>query len=230
VRNDVPRTSFAQDLLYSLGSLLTVCRIERNNAEERVRAMILGDSDPGLSPKAQAEVVAAEGDVEPEVVADVEQMARDQIMSHIRQNFKDHDLARLVAAVLNAEGYTTKVSPPGPDGGVDILAGQGPLGFDGTHLCVQVKATQSSVDVRVFRELQGTMTNFNAAQGLLVSWGGFTRPAEEEARKSFFTVRLWDADALVNAVLEIYDKLPEEFRSELPLKRVWTLVVDEQAV
>ena len=36
---DIPRTNFSQDILYALGSQLTICRIQKNNAEERVRAM-----------------------------------------------------------------------------------------------------------------------------------------------------------------------------------------------
>jgi restriction system protein len=36
---DVPRSAFDQDLLYSLGAFLTICKIERNDAEKRVRAM-----------------------------------------------------------------------------------------------------------------------------------------------------------------------------------------------
>ena len=85
-------------------------------------------------------------------------------------------------AVLQAEGYFTQLSPAGPDGGVDILAGRGSLGFEGPRLCVQVKATASPVDVTVLRSLVGTMQSFNAGQGLLVSWGGFTRDLEREAQ------------------------------------------------
>ena len=36
---DIPRTNFDQDLLYSFGAFLTICRIKRNNAAERIRAM-----------------------------------------------------------------------------------------------------------------------------------------------------------------------------------------------
>ena len=36
---DVPRTVFDQDLLYSFGAFMTVCRVSKNNAEARVRAM-----------------------------------------------------------------------------------------------------------------------------------------------------------------------------------------------
>ena len=40
---DIPRSNFDQDILYSFGAFLTICRISRNNAEERIRAMAVND-------------------------------------------------------------------------------------------------------------------------------------------------------------------------------------------
>src|SRR5207253_2508752 len=59
---------------------------------------------------------------EEHLTTDIERLARDQITAHIGRRFVGHDLARLVAAVPEAEGYVTKLSPPGPDAGVDVLA------------------------------------------------------------------------------------------------------------
>lgn len=39
LNTEVPRTAFDQDLLYSFGAFMTVCRMTRNEAEARVRAM-----------------------------------------------------------------------------------------------------------------------------------------------------------------------------------------------
>jgi restriction system protein len=134
----------------------------------------------------------------------------------------------LVDAVLQAEGYVTHLSPPGPDGGVDILARRGSLGLDGPKLCVQVKSSAAPADVSILRGLQGTMSTFKADEGLLVSWGGFNRTVQQEARLSFFSVRLWDADDLVAAIERNYDRLPKELQGELPLKRIWALVIEEE--
>lgn len=224
IRTGIPRKNFGQDLLYSLGAFMTVCQIQRNDAEVRVRAILEGEPDPGFALSGEEAAPAVE---ETEAQIDIEQLARDQIINLLETQFKGHDLARLVAAVLQAEGYKTEASSPGPDGGVDILAGCGALGFEGPKLCVQVKSSQSPADVNVLRALQGTMNTFKADQGLLVSWGGFTKPVIQEARLSYFSVRLWDADDLLKAVLQNYDRLPEEIQSELPLKRIWTLVLEE---
>ena len=226
---DLPRSAFGQDLLYSLGAFLTVCRIERNDAQRRMTAILNGSRDPGMDTPGKLPGTTAAEELESELqpTFDVAQTARDQILEHIRSRFPGHEFARLVEAVLQAEGYFTQRSPAGPDGGVDILAGRGSLGFEGPKLCVQVKATASPVDVTVLRSLVGTMQSFNADQGLLVSWGGFTRDLEREARHSFFSVRLWHADDLVNGVCLNYDRLSEHIQSEIPLERIWTLVRDE---
>ena len=55
-------------------------------------------------------------------------------------------------------------------------------------------------------------------------WGGFKKTVIQEARQSFFTVRLWESSNLVEAIYRVYDRLDEEIQAELPLKRVWMLV------
>jgi restriction system protein len=174
IRTDIPRTDVAQDLLYSLGAFMTVCRITRNRAEERFQQILNGQKDPAIS-DARAAPGESTGEEEPSAEAaptDVERLAEDQILRHIETHFKRHQLARLVEAVLLAEGNQTHLSPPGPDGGVDILAGTGALGFGHPRLCVQVKSSGTPCDVTVFRGLQGTMATFKAEQGLtgLLGW------------------------------------------------------------
>ena len=80
--------------------------------------------------------------------------------------------------------------------------------------------------LQYLRGLQGSMTNFGAEQGLLVSWGGFTR-AVYEARLNFFKVRLWDSNDLIKAILKNYDNLSDSLQAEL-IKRIWALVIEEE--
>ena len=49
---DMPRNRFDQDLLYSLGAFMTVCQIQRNNAAQRIRALLAGQPPP---PRADGE-------------------------------------------------------------------------------------------------------------------------------------------------------------------------------
>lgn len=225
IRPDAPRTSFKQDLLYSLGAFLTACQITRNNAESRFDQVLKGGDDPGFGEVSGEE--AASSDVEAIELLDIGQVAQDEITAFVRDQFQGHDMPRLVEAILQTEGFLTNRSAPGPDGGADILAAKGPLGLDSPTLCVQVKATAAPADVTTFRALQGTMTTFGASQGLLVCWGGFTQAVKNEARQHTFTIRLWDQSDLVQAIYRVYERLPEEIQAELPLKRVWTLVRDD---
>ena len=211
------RSQFDQDLLYSFGGLQTVYRIQRHDAEERIRKML-------ALPGAVAPVVA---DAEDQGGLDLEELARDQIEKYIIQKYKGHKLAFLVGDLLKAQGYQVRVSPEGPDGGVDILASSGPMGFTAPHLAVQVKSGNAPVDVGVFRELLGTMDRFGADNGLLVSWGGFKSSVEKEASGKFFKVRLWNSGDLIDALLQHYHELTDEVQTELPLKRIWILAQEE---
>lgn len=228
IRKDVPRSEFGQDLLYSLGAFMTICRIKRNNAEERVERIIDGNPDPRLR-SSQEELTTLLGaeDEQEEPWPDLEEFAKDQIRGYIEARFKGHGLADLVKAVLEAQGYSTYISNPGPDGGIDILAGKGTLGFDPPRLCIQVKSGSSPADVSAIRELEGVMSRANADQGLFVSWSGFRDMVYRETRNTYFRVRLWDADDLVEVILEQYGNLPEEIQAELPLKRIWVIVPEE---
>ena len=217
----VARSVFGQDLLYSFGALMTVCRVSRNNADYRVAEVLAGKQDPGTGATDEAiDTTALER-------LDIAQAAHDEIVNFVRVRFTGHNLARLIGAILEAEGFKVSVSPPGPDRGVDILAGRGPLGLDEPRICVQVKATEAPVDVTIVRALQGTMATFGATQGLLVSWGGFTEAARREARQLAFKIALWDQNDIINAIYRTYDKLKPEIQAELPLKRIWVLVREE---
>jgi len=217
IKTDIPRTSFDQDLLYSLGAAMTVCQIRRNNAEARIKALLQGK---GIK-------ITRRDEIEAEERIDIEQVAKDQMLDFINRKFKGHELARLVEAVIRAQGYVTKRSEAGPDGGVDILAGAGPMGFDRPRICIQVKSSSPPADVTVLRSLQGTVQTFKADQGLLVSWSGFNRKVLEESRLSFFAVRLWDSSALLDEILKHYDRFPDSLQAELPLKRIWSIVLEE---
>ena len=103
------------------------------------------------------------------------------------------------------------------------------MGFDAPRLCVQVKSSETAAGAAVLRELQGTMKNFGADQGLLVSWGGFAGPLLKEARHLHFEIRLWDSADVVANLLRRYDQLAPDLQAELPLKRIWVRVPETGA-
>ncbi|WP_339323576.1 restriction endonuclease [Paenibacillus sp. FSL W8-0194] len=222
---DIPRTNFDQDLLYSFGAFMTVCRIQRNDAERRVKAMA---ANHWLTPSVNAynDPTQAAQD-EDENLFDLEEYANDAIAKYIIQKFKGHGMARIVEAILKAKGFTTYISPEGPDKGVDILAAPGNLGFGEPKICVQVKTSDTPVDRPTLDQLIGTMHNFKASHGLLVSWSGFKSSVDKEIASQFFNVRLWDQKAIIHELLENYDALEADIKAEIPLKRAWILAGTE---
>src|SRR5690606_13110592 len=131
LNTDVPRAAFDQDLLYSFGAFMTVCRMSKNNVESRVRAMEkLGWKAPKVgSPSIIQSKVASDESETIDEHFDIEQSARDQITKVIQARFKGHGMAQLVEAILRAQDFKTYISPLGPDGGIDILAAPGTFGF-----------------------------------------------------------------------------------------------------
>ncbi len=223
----IPRTHFGKDLLFSFGAFLTICRIQRNNEEQRLAAMRANNwkAEP-LSAPVRA-ITASLADVEV-ADTDLDELARDQISALISARFKGHGLTRLVEGILKAQGYTTYRSPEGADGGADILAGSGPLGFAAPKLCVEVKSEDSAIGREPVDKLLGAMTKFNADQGLFVAWGGFKNNVQKEVASQFFRLRLWSQKELLEQLFEQYERLDEDLKAELPLKRVWMLASQDE--
>ncbi|MCL1820021.1 MAG: restriction endonuclease [Oscillospiraceae bacterium] len=218
---EIPRSSFDKDLLFSFGGATTIFSITRKKpyAEELVRKM-LGISV--LPTSKTSEEFPVDIDDLPEDV-DIEETALQEISDRLIAKFKGHGLAKVIAAILEAKGYTTFVSPPGPDNGVDILASQGSLGFDPPRICVQVKSGDSPLERTTLDQLIGAMSNHKADYGMLVSWGGFKSTIQKEEASQFFKVRLWTHREIVREFLHHYENLPEDIREVIPLKRIWII-------
>jgi restriction system protein len=210
----IPRSHFGKDLLFTFGAFLTICRVQRNNAEQRITAM----RDNGWKPETLTAATKTSASISDEVVdTDLEELAHDQIARSIMARFKGHGLTRLVEAILKAQGYTTYRSPEGADGGADILAGAGPLGFGSPRLCVEVKSESTPIDRPTVDKLLGAVTKFGADEGLFVSWSGFKSNVQKELAASFFRVRLWTQKELLEQLFAHYEHLDDELKAELPV-------------
>lgn len=225
----LPRDTFKQDLRNSFGAFMTICQIKRNAALDRVKAVLETGRDPGSLlgkpgqvPMPQPVNGAEDEDTEADdYQTDIEDIAHQQIISLIKSEFAGHALADLVAEIMRVEGYTTKVSPPGTDGGVDILAAGGTLGLGEDRICVQVKSGDGAANHDVVLRLIGSVSNTQAQTGLLVSIGGVNAVAQKELDNNFFRLRLWQMPDLLKALFRTYDRLSDVTRAKLPLKQIW---------
>lgn len=130
------------------------------------------------------------------------------------------DMQELVAGLLRAMGYKTRISPKGSDRGKDIVASPDGFGFEDPRIVVEVKhrenAAMGSQQLRSF--LGGRHDN---DKGLYVSTGGFTKDARYEAERGRIPVTLMDLDDLVRALLEHYERMDVEMQRLIPLRKIY---------
>ncbi len=221
----VAKSAIKDDLLATLNGMMTVFSASKNNAAQRLASMWSTGVDPGNGstvPAAQTSwLEASSGSTETPSVPTLDAI-RDRIRVRIVENFGQHKLTWLVADILGALGYECHVSPPGPDQGIDIRAGRGPLGLDAPTI-VEVKSEPTAIGAPVLRGLSGAMTANHAEHGLLVAMGGITAAAAQEFRSQRTRIQVWDAEMLLEKLFETYPRLSETTQAALPLKQAWVL-------
>jgi restriction system protein len=72
------------------------------------------------------------------------------------------------------------------------------------------------------------MQSVGADQGLFVSWGGFKPTVLKEVPNQFFKVRVWNENDLIEQLLANYDKLDQDVRADLPLKKIWMVASSDE--
>jgi restriction system protein len=212
----VPRTRFSQGALYEIGSALSFFQV-KNYADEFLTAI---EGKVVASAVQQDETVG-------NVAEDVEETTRDYILKTLAQQLKGHALSHFVGHLLQRMGYHTRISPKGPDGGVDIIAHKDELGFEPPLVKVQVKSTEGSIGNPQVAELTGNVSEKEF--GLFVALGSFTAQAMNFA-KGKPNLRLIDGEELVRLVLSHYDQFDSAYKSILPLRRVYIpdVVADDE--
>jgi restriction system protein len=203
----LPRTQFSQGALYEIGSAMSFFQV-KNYAEE-FRTAIEGKT---AAPPADTDETVAF------VAAEIEQTTHDFILKTLAQKLKGHPFAEFIAHLLETMGYRTRVSPEGPDGGIDIIAHKDELGFEPPIIKVQVKSTEGNIGNPTASELYG-----NVAQGefgLFVTLGTYTNPARNFA-KGKSNLRLIDGEELVGLILAHYEHFDPRYKGLLPLKKVY---------
>lgn len=203
----VPRTRFSQGALHELGSAMSLFQI-KNYADEYF-ALLEGKAAP--APIEQDETVA--------FVADsIEENTQTFILKTLSKELKGHPFAEFVAHLMTTMGYKTRISPPGPDGGIDIIAHKDELGFEPPIIKVQVKSTEGNIGDPVVSALYGKVSQ--SEYGLLVTLGSFTAQARNFAT-SKSNLRLVDGEELVKLILNHYDQFDARYKGLLPLRRVY---------
>jgi restriction system protein len=207
----VSRDEFSKPARNSLGSSLTVFQIDDHLAE--VHKLAIGERD-----LIEKEI---EEEISPPFYEEVKSKA-DELISDMISQLGPFEMQDLVAALLRAMGYRAVSVKPGPDRGVDIEASPDALGFEKPRVKVQVKHRTGKVTGPAMREFVAVLRQSD--NGLYVSTGGFTNDAEFEASRSREPLKLLSREEFIDLLLEHYEKLEPEYKTLLPLRRIWVPV------
>ncbi|WP_411881191.1 restriction endonuclease [Polaromonas sp. YR568] len=214
-RGQVSRDALSVSARNSLGSTLALFQVPVGVAEELIELL----DGKAKTPK---DVSALQDDVEIEQVDDLYKDIQSKGFEFIKDKVNELDweeMQELVAGLLRAMGYKTRISPNGADRGKDIVASPDGLGFEDPRIVVEVKhrgAAMGSQEIRSF--LGGRHAN---DKGLYVSTGGFTKDARYEAERAPIPVTLMDIDDLVKSLLEHYEKMDIDMQRLIPLRKVY---------
>jgi restriction system protein len=163
-----------------------------------------------------------EGDPAKENIIELETL-EERAANGIREYLKSknpYEFQDLVAALLKAMGYYIQsVAPRGKDGGIDIVAYVDPLGAQTPRIKVQVKhkpdTATGAADVRA---LLGILKAGDIA--LFVTSGTYSADAKHAASGGDKFIRLIDGDEFIDMWQQYYDKMSDDDKNMLPLKRI----------
>lgn len=194
----------------SLGSVLTLFSLSEDVIAELLAALE-GKSEPVV--KAD-EIVTNLTDLKDEAQNKSHELVKDKI-----QSLSPDDMEQLAAALLRGMGYQTRVSPRGPDRGLDVLASPDGLGLQQPRIKAEVKHRGGSIGAPELRCFIGSLRDGD--NGLYVSTGGFTREARYEADRATLPITLIDIDYLADLIVTHYENFNMEGRTLFPLVKVY---------
>ncbi len=169
------------------------------------------------------EVKTDKGQAQQARIDQLEENAISGIRSFVLEK-NPYEFQDLVASLLNAMGYhISEVAKRGPDGGIDIIAYNDPLGTTQPRIIVQVKhKPTSNISSDEIQKLAGTLKRASDV-GIFVTSGDFSKHAEKEAKNSREHIELIGFDRLVSLWTTYYSKLNDEQKNMLPLHAIYFL-------
>lgn len=168
---------------------------------------------------------------DPEETAEVvkQELERDKrnVIEESRERLKDRvvgldpdEMEELIAALLRAMGFRTRVSAKGPDRGVDVLASPDGLGLEEPRIKCEVKHRKTTqIGAQDVRSFIGALRSGD--RGIYLSTGGFSKEARYESERATHPVNLMDLDDLARLIETHYDSFDAEGRALLPLSRIY---------
>lgn len=210
---ELPRSEFSQGALYEIGSFLSFFKI-KHYADEFINAIhsIKNTTD--------------NQEIEENVIATYEtilESTKDYVLKELNRNFKGYKLEEVVADLLNAMGYITKVSSHGGDSGKDIIVYKDELP---PRIIVQVKSQNGNVTESTVQSLKGTIDE--GGYGLFVTLSDYTKNAKIYL-ENHPMIKSINGSELVDLILKYYDDMSDEFKDVVKLKKVFIPVIESDS-
>jgi len=210
-QGEVRRDDVSVSTRDSLGNISTIWRVSEDGAQE-IETLLSGKAS--LSP----DTIDTDITDEQELLKDIQSRSHEFIKDQLSR-LEWEQMQQLVAGLLRAMGYKTRISPQGPDRGKDIVASPDGFGFESPRIVVEVKHRRDAMSAQEIRGFIGGRHKDD--KGLYVSTGGFTKDAHYEAERSTIPLTLMDLDELAKEIVEHYEKMDPEARALLPLRRIY---------
>jgi restriction system protein len=208
----VDRDSLKAASRNSLGSVLTLFQINEETADDLLNRLNGKAAD-------EAAVVSEEKEELEQLKEDTINRAHELIKDRLLK-LDDEEMELLVAAILRAMGYKARVTPKGPDRGVDVIASPDGLGLEEPRIKAEVKhRPKTQMGSQEIRSFLGGLRQGDRA--LYVSTGGFSKDAGYEADRSNIPITLLTLDDLASLVVTHYENFDMDGKVLIPLTRLY---------
>lgn len=232
LQTGVPRVRFSQAARHEVGSALTLFSVKRHVGEFR-QFLEQGPADNDAAVADSAQILAvkeATERAEDQLNADrIEDDTRDFVIETLMAKLEGVQFEYFVSDLLRSMGYRTRVTEASGDGGFDIVAHKDLLGLEPPIIKVQCKRTLGTIGAPEVQKLIGTLAQGGSELGLFVTLGAYTREALNLGRNRQ-DLRLISGRELVEWVFENYETLPAERKRLLPMRSVWVVDQDPDAL
>ncbi|PLX46776.1 MAG: restriction endonuclease [Desulfobulbaceae bacterium] len=210
----VKRDNLSASSRNSLGSTLTLFAIN-DEVWADIQAAMKGEKLSVHNEQSLEDEKTTLDEIRQEMVGKAHEFIKDKILA-----LSADEMEELAAAILRGMGYRTRISPKGPDRGVDVFASPDGLGLEEPRIKAEVKHRQNfAMGAQDIRSFLGGLREGDRA--LYISTGGFSKDAKYEADRANVPLTLLDLDELASLVVTHYENFDIEGRALIPLVRVY---------
>ena len=209
---NVERSNLSLSTKNTVGAIMTLFQLGDSARDEFIK-LLTGEKAIDRPDTPESEQVEME-DIRTNTIERASEFIQDAIL---RLDWEQ--MQQLVAGILRAMGYRTRIAARGADRGADIIASPDGLGLEQPRIRVEVKHREGAVGAPVLRSFTGGLRPND--RGLFVSTGGFSKESRYEAERSQVPVTLLDITELTNLLVDNYDNVDTETKRLIPLRKFY---------